>query len=74
MRSIPTEVTQEHLRIAQDFPIGARVRAGGDRCLGTVRWLPLVCDAGTVSLLVQWDGFPPDRDRHYTRVTDLIRV
>ena len=59
------------LAIAANFPIGTRVRIG--RNAGVIAWRPFVCDAGTVSILVRWDGFHPDRDTTYARVSDLSR-
>lgn len=59
------------LAIAANFPIGTRVRSG--RNAGVIIWRPFVCDAGTVEILVRWDGFHPDRDTTYARVSDLSR-
>ena len=56
------------------LPIGTRVRTAGNPNLGTVRWRPFICDAGTVSVMVRWDGFPPDRDTHYVTTRDLVVI
>ena len=56
------------------LPIGTRVRSPGNPNLGTVRWRPFICDAGTVSVLVAWDNLPPERNTHYVRTRSLIVV
>jgi len=56
------------------LPIGTRVRTAGNPNLGTVRWHPFICDAGTVSVLVAWDNLHPDRNTHYVRTGSLIAV
>jgi hypothetical protein len=56
------------------LPIGTRVRMASNPNLGTVRWRPFICDAGTVSVMVRWDGFPPDRDTHYVTTRDLVVI
>jgi len=56
------------------LPIGTRVQAGSSPRLGTVRWRPFICDAGTVSVLVRWDGLPPGLDTHYVTTRDLVVV
>jgi len=70
--------TRDLMAIADDIddavnrlPIGARVRTSGNSSLGTVRWRPFICDAGTVSVLVQWDGLPLDRNTHYVFTRNL---
>jgi hypothetical protein len=56
------------------LPIGTRVRSTGNSSLGTVRWHPFICDAGTVSVIVAWDNLPPDRNTHYVFTRNLIAV
>jgi hypothetical protein len=56
------------------LPIGTRVRTEGNPNLGTVRWRPFICDAGTVSVLVAWDNLHPDRNTHYVTTRNLIVV
>ncbi len=56
------------------LPIGTRVRTASNPREGTVRWRPFVCDAGTVSVIVQWDGLPPGLDRHYVTTRNLVTV
>jgi hypothetical protein len=56
------------------LPIGTRVRSTGNSSLGTVRWRPFICDAGTVSVIVAWDNLPPERNTHYVFTRELIVV
>lgn len=56
------------------LPIGTRVRSGSSPNLGTVRWQPFVCDAGTVSVLVAWDNLHPDRNTHLVFTRNLVTV
>ncbi len=56
------------------LPIGTRVRTASNPTLGTVRWRPFICDAGTVSVLVAWDNLPPERNTHYVFTRNLITV
>jgi hypothetical protein len=50
------------------------VRTASNPNLGTVRWRPFVCDAGTVSVIVAWDNLPPERNTHYVTTRNLIAV
>lgn len=56
------------------LPIGTRVRTASNPNLGTVRWRPFICDAGTVSVIVAWDNLPPERNTHYVFTRNLIVV
>jgi hypothetical protein len=56
------------------LPIGTRVRTASNPNLGTVRWRPFICDAGTVSVLVAWDNLPLDRNTHYVFTRNLVTV
>jgi len=70
----PNDIAADIEDAVTRLPIGTRVRSGSSPNLGTVRWRPFVCDAGTVSVMVRWDGFPPDRDTHYVTTRDLVVI
>jgi hypothetical protein len=75
MRTIDVEVTAAEIRDANErLPIGTRVRTASNPREGTVMWRPFACEAGTVSVLVQWDGFKPGEGRHYVRTRSLITL
>ena len=56
------------------LPIGTRVRTASNPNLGTVRWRPFICDAGTVSVIVAWDNLHPERNTRYVFTRELIVV
>ena len=70
----PLDTTADVEDAISRLPIGTRVRTASNTNLGTVRWRPFICDAGTVSVIVAWDNLPPERNTHYVFTRNLIVV
>ena len=70
----PSDTAADFEDAISRLPIGTRVRTASNPNLGTVRWRPFVCDAGTVSVIVAWDNLPPERNTHYVTTRNLIAV